>query len=194
MIHTQSQAGFSLVETLVAITILLIVIVGPMSIAATAARGTNLSSEQVVASFLAQEGAELAQMARDHLLLPRFLSGASGNGWDDFTNTGGAYAACFQGGGCGLTVDGNDAGTITVTNCSTPGNCRLYHQNTAGQRAKYSHDSDQTETIYTRTIRLRPQTAGRDVEIISQVTWQLENSPRQEMSEVRTYVYNVYGR
>lgn len=48
-------------ETLVAITILLIVVVGPMKIIISASNSTSFSGEQVVAFFLAQEGAEIAQ-------------------------------------------------------------------------------------------------------------------------------------
>lgn len=78
-----TQSGFSLVETLVAITILLIVISGPLAISTSTARSTSFSSEQVEAFFLAQEGAELAQKIRDDLLLAAFLTDPQ-DGWDDF--------------------------------------------------------------------------------------------------------------
>ena len=59
MIYLQDkQKGFSLVETLVAISILLIVIVGPMTISMSTAKSSSFASEQVQAFFLAQEGLE----------------------------------------------------------------------------------------------------------------------------------------
>ena len=67
--YQQKQSGFSLVETLVAISILLIVIVGPMTISMQSAKSSSFASEQVQAFFLAQEGLELAEKARDDLLL-----------------------------------------------------------------------------------------------------------------------------
>lgn len=73
MIHYSKQSGFSLVETLVAITILLVVIIGPMTISSSAAKSTSFASEQVTAFFLAQEGAELIEKARNDLLLEHFL-------------------------------------------------------------------------------------------------------------------------
>ncbi|MCA9360544.1 prepilin-type N-terminal cleavage/methylation domain-containing protein [Candidatus Kaiserbacteria bacterium] len=90
--------GFSLVETLVAITILLIIIIGPMTISSSTARSTSFASEQVVAYFLAQEGAELAQKARDDFLLENFYVDSSEPyiGWDKFTDDGGGtYKQCF---------------------------------------------------------------------------------------------------
>jgi prepilin-type N-terminal cleavage/methylation domain-containing protein len=56
MIKIHQQSGFSLVETLVAISLLLIMIVGPMAISAKTAKSTSFASEQVQAFFLAQEG------------------------------------------------------------------------------------------------------------------------------------------
>ena len=71
--NNSKQSGFSLIETLVSISILLIVIVGPMSISNNSAKGSSFSNEQVTAFFLAQEGAELAQKGRDDLVIKGFL-------------------------------------------------------------------------------------------------------------------------
>ncbi|MCA9355357.1 prepilin-type N-terminal cleavage/methylation domain-containing protein, partial [Candidatus Kaiserbacteria bacterium] len=95
------QEGFSLVETLVAITILLIVVVGPMKIIISASNSTSFSGEQVVAFFLAQEGAEIAQKARDDLVLRKFLPTADSeylaSPWDKFkdSSNSGTYRRCF---------------------------------------------------------------------------------------------------
>jgi len=71
--NLNKQAGFSLVETLVSISILLLVIVGPMTITSRTAKSATFASEQVQAFFLAQEGVELAQKARSDLVLRKFL-------------------------------------------------------------------------------------------------------------------------
>jgi len=189
MIYNHSHnPGFSLVETLVAVTILLIVIVGPMTLAANATRSTNFSSEQVIATFLAQEGAELAQIARDNILLPRF-AGTPGNAWTGFTDTAGAYADCFAA-GCGLSID-DPTGTILVTNCAG-GGCVL-RRDIGANRSLYNYNTG-TPTVYTRTVTMSETVAGREVRVVSQVTWRTDNQRQEQSVEVVTYLFNVYGR
>lgn len=194
MISSHSQSGFSLVETLVAITILLIVIVGPMSISSSAARSTSYSSEQVIAFFLAQEGAELAQKARDDLQLQNF-NGTNGTPWTDFTGTAAAalYNECFGPRGCGLElVRGSASGALaSPINCSS-NPCRMYVNGT-GDRARYTYsDSGATSTPYTRIIYMNAA-ANREVEVISQVSWQTGSQRRIQTVEVKTYLFNIYN-
>ena len=60
------KKGFSIVETMVAITVLLIGVVAPMSLAADGVRAARLSQDQIVAFYLAQEGIELVKNKRDN--------------------------------------------------------------------------------------------------------------------------------
>lgn len=193
MISIHSQSGFSLVETLVAITILLLVIVGPMSISSSAALSTSYSSEQVVAFFLAQEGAELVQKARDDLQL-RYFDGSVATPWADFVNTSSVnpLSQCYQTDGCGLElVDGNANGALALpTDCGSDP-CRLYIDNSGG-RARYTYNSVGTiSTPYSRIIYMN-ETAGREVEVISLVSWQTGNQRQVQTVEAQTYLFNVY--
>ena len=49
------KKGFSLIETMVAIAILLIAIVGPMTLASNSLVASAIAKDQFIASFLAQE-------------------------------------------------------------------------------------------------------------------------------------------
>jgi type II secretory pathway pseudopilin PulG len=190
MISHHSQSGFSLVETLVAITVMLLVIVGPMSISSSAARSTSYSSEQVVAFFLAQEGAELAQKARDDLQLQNF-AGANSTPWNDFTSSG-LYNECFSTRGCGLQLeDGDSDGDMqSPLDCGSDP-CRLYI-NDSGGRVRYTYTpTGATTTPYSRILYMT-ETAGREVEVISRVTWQTGNQRQLQTVEVKTYLFNVY--
>lgn len=54
-----SSRGFTLIETFVAVTILMITVLGPMSLLSSALQDSRYIKDQMTASFLAQEGVEL---------------------------------------------------------------------------------------------------------------------------------------
>lgn len=63
--NNHQNKGFTLIETLVAITILMISIVGPLTIAQKSLMAATLAKDQVIASFLAQEVIEKIKNDRD---------------------------------------------------------------------------------------------------------------------------------
>jgi prepilin-type N-terminal cleavage/methylation domain-containing protein len=200
MTYSTSQLGFSLIETLVAVTILLIVIVGPLSISTMSARSSSYSSEQVVAFFLAQEGIELVQKARDDLLIPYFNS-SNPDPWVDFTRTsaGGSYRRCyvsFNADGCGLTINTDTTGTlITPIDCDNTGvACRLYYNDDAGNiRSRYTHTvAGHEATPFTRRIYL--ELVGTDeVRVRSVVTWRTGSLRTEQQVSVESRLFNIYG-
>lgn len=195
--HTQNNnKGFSLVETLVAIAILLIVIVGPMSIATNAANSTSFANQQVIAYFLAQEGLELAQKGRDDFLLEGFDNGnteGSNIAWNDFTSNSGHFADCFDD-GCGLEADNSSPRGVAVNDCSDAVDCRLYLTET-DQRSRYTYDSSGAEiTDFTRIITMEEISSDKDVLVTSVVSWRTGSQIAVQSTTATTYLYNVYGR
>ncbi len=196
--------GFSLIETLVAISILLIVMMGPITISSSAARSTSFSSEQVTAFFLAQEGAELAQKARDDLVILQFVDSnpdpavftpLSASPWTTFINTTGTYQSCYSTNGCGLTVSNSQTGTITITNCgSSQTACGLYFDGaTQNLRSRFTHTvGTNSVTPFTRKITLQNISAN-EVKVISRVTWRTGTFLREQKVEIETRLFNVYG-
>ncbi len=185
----KKQAGFSLVETLVAISILLIVIVGPMTISTRAAKSSSFATEQIQAFFLAQEGIELVEKARNDLLLANLT-----NGWTNFTdNSGGIYEDCYDGPGCGLEWSGVD-GTIAPAVPCSPNACRIYRSDDDLNlnRSRFTHDDDlsNTATPFTRKIFLEAD-AG-EVWVRSVVTWRTGSLIEEQRVEVDTYLYDLY--
>jgi prepilin-type N-terminal cleavage/methylation domain-containing protein len=191
--------GFSLVETLVAITILLIVITGPLAISSSSAKSSSFSSEQVAAFFLAQEGVELVEKARDDLLITYF-DGSRPTPWADFTKTaaGGVYRNCYttiNSAGCDFTIKTDAAGTLNLVNCATAGNCLLYVDTASGNvRSRYTHSTSGStiSTPFTRTINLELINAN-EVKITSKVTWRTGALKAQQEVFVESRVFNVYG-
>lgn len=75
-----SKKGFTLLETLVAISILLIAVVGPMSIIGRSLPQSAYARDHAIAVNLAQEGIEAVRQKRDSNMLDKWNSGPSS--WD----------------------------------------------------------------------------------------------------------------
>jgi prepilin-type N-terminal cleavage/methylation domain-containing protein len=103
--------GFTLVETLVAVTILATSVAGVMTIAFQGLRGAQLARDQLTASYLAQEGVDLIRAWRDqnYLADPLGLSSTPGN-WDI------GFDECLEADGCSV-----DATQLT----SAPADCNV---------------------------------------------------------------------
>jgi prepilin-type N-terminal cleavage/methylation domain-containing protein len=193
-----SQSGFSLVETLVAITILLLVIVGPLSITTNAARSTSFANEQVTAFFMAQEGLEIVQKYRDDLFLTFYNTGGA-DPWVFFTSTNGLgnqLRICntiVNAAGCGLyLMNSSVAGDIAPpTNCSTA-SC-LVRYNPAQVRARFTQQTNILDlTKYTRVIRVQTDvTNPNQAKVTSTVTWRTGSIREEQSVLAETYLYNT---
>lgn len=80
--RNESDKGFTLVETMVAIAVVAIALVGPFVAVQNALRASYTSRDQLIASQLAQEGMEYVRSVRD----ANFLNNRAG-GWLDGFNT-----------------------------------------------------------------------------------------------------------
>jgi prepilin-type N-terminal cleavage/methylation domain-containing protein len=63
--------GFTLVETLVAISIFSMSILGLMSVLASSISNTNYAKQKITASYLAQEGIECVRNKRDEFIIKK---------------------------------------------------------------------------------------------------------------------------
>jgi prepilin-type N-terminal cleavage/methylation domain-containing protein len=81
-IHKNKKGGFTLIETMVAVTLLTIAIEAPLVLAARGISTSNYSGNQIVAQYLAQEGLEMVRLTRDNNSLNArdWMSGPSGIG------------------------------------------------------------------------------------------------------------------
>ncbi len=202
-----SNSGFSLIETLVAMTVLLLVVVGPMRIIATSARGSNFSSNQVTALFLAQEGIELSRKARDEEVLSRYNvnNGVDPSYWGAFTDTGntGKYKACFGSAGCDFYYSniffGNSNGEVNVVDCSIGGSCKMTYDADPSPEVR-SHFVPRAAgriqaipTSFTRRVRFMETVPDQEVKVVSTVSW-FDSTQRQEHQVVlESRLFNIYG-
>jgi len=136
------KKGFTLIETLVAITVLMIAIAGPLVVASKGLFGATLSKNYMIASYLAQESMEVVKNIKDNNIY---------NGIDWFTS----LILCTKANPCDASaIDGSGANP-DITSC-IGGPCRIYieakgYGHVAGSnppsafsRRFYIHDSSST--------------------------------------------------
>ena len=169
--HKQQKTGFSLVEVLVAVALLMMALVAPLTIAARGIQAGFYARNKTIAQFLAQEGIEAFVAARNDQVITAL-------------HTGGTYSwswppQCTSSAGCNIMFSDN-TGTATAVNsavqCNTPNvDCRMYF-NQAAPRDKYVLPSGGgTKTPFWRVIKLTPHTnANGDTyyDVTATVDWQ----------------------
>ena len=177
-----SKNGFTLVETLVAITVLLMVIIGPMTIAQKGIQQAYFATEQATAVFLAQEAIEAVRELRDNVALTAFDVYADPDNhaevdtddWIPYCNDeiGCAYLGDDGFGLCG--PDNND--------------CLLL----IDEDGRYSHTSG-SDSQFTRKVFISESGGIAEVSVI--VSWQstLFSSGQKEVV-LQTWIYDQYQR
>jgi len=169
--NKKEKEGFTLVETLVAITILLLAVTAPLSLANKSLNSSALSKQQIIASFLAQEAMEYIRNARDENVLKGGVTK-----WLD----GNSINKCLETNGCLVeTVTASGAGQI-----SQYVDKKLRYKESTGIY-NYDSSSDTVESIYTRVVKITKvrEVSGDATEIAIKVTvsWQGTNGANYEV-------------
>lgn len=201
MITTKLKArlfGYSLVEVLVAISILLIAVIGPMTIAVKGIQSARYSKEQTVATFLAQEGIETIVAIRNEAMSTAIKNGDLSTAWGWVSDA--KLSDCFSAAGCNFDVEGLTTANQFIINaihpvqdCSSITDCILYYDSSSG-RARYNANSRGVPTPFTRVISLQSDTTTNEgVIITSEVTWtsKLFGSSNRSV-KLESAVYRIY--
>ena len=101
----KAVCGFTLIESLVAITIVTLAISGTMVTASSAVIAADISRDQLTASYLAQEGIEYVRWMRDNYYLSAYYNSPTHNTTNAFADFILAIPAeCSGVAGCDLAV------------------------------------------------------------------------------------------
>lgn len=154
-----SSRGFSLIETLVAITILVFGIVGPLTLAQMNLRSFSQIRDRIIAEYLAAEGVDTVRNTRDTALIEDPASGLPNfNAW-----------GCVSVNGCFV-----DATSVDPAFGSCADSCPKIKYDSATGRYNYSTGAD---TIFVRKIIISSRNLtvsganGEEAVVIVRVEW-----------------------
>ena len=190
------KTGYSLVEVLIAVSILMLAIAGPMTIAQKGLQSSYFARDQLTAFMLAQEASEAFFALRNEAVLEEISGGSPdfsySNLWD-WTNDAN-LATCFGVNGCNL--DFSDETLINnVVECDTESACLLDYDESEGRARFVTNKGSDFDSLFTRVIKLEEVVADRELSVEVTVSWQpaIFCGARKEVF-LRTSVFNIYGR
>ncbi len=181
--NIRRKGGFTLVETLVAITVLLLVIIGPMTVAQKGIQNAYYANDQVTAVFLAQEAIEAVRELRDRKALQAFNTGTYFETWDWIS---GISGGCISSNKCGFVRGSSNP----IAPCSGLGNCVIRKS----LSDVYTHTPGDPITPYTREITF--ETFGiNSVKVTVDVYWNANIFGGVERHvTLQTWLYDHYQR
>ncbi len=184
-----TQSGFTIIETLVAIFILLISITGPLSFAQSGLRASFDARDQVVAFYLAQDAVETIKNIRDN----DSLDPLNTSGWlASLESTG-----CVSDNGGGSLNKPCEIQTVEESNSDmefeacpgTANECPFMRYHTGSSEYRLSNDfSGTVPSKFSRTVYIHKLT-DNEVQIVVLVKWNTSF-----FTEKRVYVQeNIYN-
>ena len=157
--------GFTLIETLAGISILLLAITGALTVGYQNISFVGDSADNITAFYLAEEAVEFIKNKRDNNKLQGLSGWVSAGGLSSCNST-----------DCYIDVVNN-----TMTSCG--GACPVLRNN--GGYYQYSAGSN---TVFTRTVRVTEIAVDREATIDVSVSWSKKGISRTV--SVRDYMYN----
>ena len=156
----QTRFAFTLIETLVAISVLLLSLAGPLSIAASALKNAHFARDEVTAYYLAQEAIEYVRAIRDQ----NFLNNRSWLEGLDETSA----VSCI---GVNCSVD-----IPNFTHALCGATCPFLKISASG--GLYNHSTG-ADSIYRRSFTIsRVDALDEEATIMVTVTWQTNGLAR----------------
>ena len=178
--EAQARRAFTLIETMVAVTILTLAIAGPLVTASRAIVAARTARDQLTASYLAQEGAEYARRMRDNEFLAAYQAGGStvsSTAWANFLNNPvsdtSAITQCRSPKIC--TLDPVQGSSAPLTSC--PGNvCTAPLYLLSSGLYSQQNLSGSTLTPFVRSVQAFDLSATEE-SIVTKVSWSYHSVP-----------------
>ncbi len=172
----KKQDAFTLVETLVAITVLVTAVVAPLTISASSLFQARHSRDQIVATYLAQESIEMVRYIRDRNLM-RSLAGINAD-WLEFLPRDRWFAPDWD-----TAQDGN---LQVCNNVNDPKSCPYLYYSGA-----YSlNQSAGTQSRFKRAVRITVNSGFPDEILIESRVFWISGTSGERSVDIKTRLYN----
>lgn len=163
------EKGFTFVETLVAIAVLLLAVVAPLSLVYQSLAASRVARNQVTAIYLAQESIEFIRATRDGNAL-------SGNTWLQ------GLSDCVSDDGCYIDIPEADVHPCT-------GDCPILQYNPETYLYGYNSGVKATEdTVFRRIITMEETVPDQEVRVEARVEW-MEGGAERNVT-LDEYIFN----
>jgi prepilin-type N-terminal cleavage/methylation domain-containing protein len=173
MVRGLYSRGFTLVESMVAISILSLAITGPLLIAQKGVASAIYARDQITAFYLAQEAVEYIRNVRDS----NRISGAN---WLQ------SLAVCTGGATCFIDARYSDFTSPQAVQVCPSNICPKINYDTASKLYTYSVG---TPTAFTRTIRIDNSVSNEALVEVT-IAWQTALFAPVRTFAVREYIFN----
>jgi prepilin-type N-terminal cleavage/methylation domain-containing protein len=170
--------GFTLIEALVAISILLLAVTAPLMSAFIGITSTDLVRDRTVASFLAEDAAEYVITYKDQNAL-------EGNVWLN------GFDSCDKPNSwCQIDTLEN-----TIQACPNTGVCQLLGINQTTGQYGYGSGANWQQTKFTRSVHIdskagKPSLGDDEALVTIDVTWK-SSSGKTNTVEIKVNIFNI---
>ncbi len=182
-----NECGFSMIETLVAIFILLISITGPMVFAQSSLRAAFQSRDQITAYFLAQDVIEFIKNTREDIAITNIRDQAGSIDWIDDLET-----TCDTTNGCTIDtnylVKSNDA--VRSCNTSNPGCLNDPDNPLKIDNDGYFGFNGSIDSKFHRTVYIDEKVPDREAQIVVKIRWTSHDTIGERVITVAENIYN----
>jgi len=173
--EANSRRGFTILETLVAILILMLSITGPLVFTQNALKIAFVSRDQISAFYLAQDAIEYIKNTRDDNIL---------DGNDNWLF---GLSNCQDSGGCTLdTIDNDIVGCPNGDGCSLDDQLQKYSDGTFGI------GSGGEDSGFSRLVTINEISSDVEAEVTIEIQF-ITNTGANRTVVVKEYIYNWAG-
>lgn len=173
--------AFTLVETMIAVTILTLAVAGPLFTASRVIVAAQTARDQLTASYLAQEGVEYVRAMRDGSYLFAYRGGGgdvSTVAWNEFLASSDAtsIAECRAPSVCSLdpTLTMGYGTGLALLHCGNNGCPQLYLLNNGAYTVRDTLGG--TATSFSRSVQV-VYVSDTEEKVISRVSWTFHGIP-----------------
>jgi len=168
--------GFTLIETLAAIAVILIVTVGALTLAQRSLSAATFAKDQTTAFYLAQDATESIKNIRDTNIRDN-----NPGGWLN-----GLSGTCTGGNKC--TIDTSKTDTISNIVKTCTGSCAPLRYNPTTNQ--YGHTSSWQESKFTREVAINVLNPAREIAVSVTIRWKSGVLGRE--FTIRQNLYDIF--